>query len=319
MQNAPVAYRPAPVATPEALSPGAEETARKSLAPGTVELYRSIAGKLDQWLRARGWEPGDLAIAEFLQHEHERGIAPGTISLIPAAVRYGSKMSGRPDPIGPLCKRVLAGVRREGAGRGNGQVKGLTWSEAERVAACALVGEPGPLDYRDAAMILLMSDCLLRVGEATAVNVADISTEPDGDGRLTVRRSKTDQEGRGAVLFVGEPTMAMLRRWQDAGGVESGPVFRRVRRGGNVTDAAISSTAARGIIQARAAAAGIKGGRVSGHSMRVGSAESLASAGAGLVEMQAAGRWASPAMPGWYARGQLASRGAVAKLRYSRG
>ena len=74
MRNAPVVYAPAPVATPEALSPGAEETARKALAPGTVALYRSIAGKLDQWLRARGWEASDLTIAEYMQHEHARGL-----------------------------------------------------------------------------------------------------------------------------------------------------------------------------------------------------------------------------------------------------
>ena len=64
-----------------------------------------------------------------------------------------------------------------------------------------------------------------------------------------------------------------------------------------------------------AEAAGITG-RVSGHSLRVGSAQSLASAGASVVEMQQAGRWQSPSMPGMYARGQLASRGAVARLRY---
>ena len=315
MRNAPVVYAPAPVATPTQLSQGTEETARKSLAPGTLALYRGIAGKLDQWLQARGWEASDIAIAEYLDHEHQRGIAPGTVALIPAAAKYAAKMSGHPNPIGPQCARVLAGIKREGRGRGNGQVRGLSWSEAERVAACALVGEPGPRDYRDAALVMLMSDCLLRVGEAVAVQVDNIDTMTDGSGRLTVHRSKTDQTGKGVVLYLGPPTMRALRDWQAAGGVDNGPLFRRVRRGGNVQDAALTSTAARGIIQARAREAGIAG-RVSGHSARVGAAQSLAAAGAGLVEMQAAGRWESPSMPAHYARGQLASRGAVAKLRH---
>ena len=69
---------------------------------------------------------------------------------------------------------------------------------------------------------------------------------------------------------------------------------------------------------AGAAAAGIEG-RVSGHSLRVGGAQSLAAGGASIVEMQTAGRWQSPAMPGHYARGQLAARGAVARVRYGRG
>ena len=77
----------------------------------------------------------------------------------------------------------------------------------------------------------------------------------------------------------------------------------------------LSTVSIRAIVQRRAAAAGIEG-RVSGHSLRVGGAQSLAAAGSSIVEMQTAGRWQSPSMPGRYARGQLAARGAVAKLRY---
>ena len=38
-------------------------------------------------------------------------------------------------------------------------------------------------------------------------------------------------------------------------------------------------------------------GLVSGHSLRVGGAQSLAAAGASVVEMQTAGRWQSPRCP----------------------
>ena len=48
-------------------------------------------------------------------------------------------------------------------------------------------------------------------------------------------------------------------------------------------------------------------GRVSGHSLRVGSAQSLAAAGAGLVELQEAGDWQAPTMPAHYARHQFAA------------
>ena len=47
-----------------------------------------------------------------------------------------------------------------------------------------------------------------------------------------------------------------------------------------------------------------------------GTAQSLAAGGATLVEMQIAGRWTSPQMPGHYARGQLAAKGAVARVRH---
>ena len=142
-----------------------------------------------------------------------------------------------------------------------------------------------------------------------------IGLEADGTARLTIEHGKTDQEGTGAVLFVGAPTVSRLRIWMSTAGIESGPLFRRVRRGGVVGDAALSTQAVRQIIKRRAAAADLEG-HFSGHSLRVGSAQSLASQGASLVEMQNAGRWQSPAMPGHYARGEFAARGAVARLRY---
>lgn len=98
-------------------------------------------------------------------------------------------------------------------------------------------------------------------------------------------------------------------------GFKQGPLFRRIRIGGAIGESALSQQAIRMIIKSRAEAAGVEG-RVSGHSLRVGPAQSLAAAGATLVEMQQAGRWDSPTMPGHYARAELASRGAVARLRY---
>ena len=82
----------------------------------------------------------------------------------------------------------------------------------------------------------------------------------------------------------------------------TGPLFRRIHRYGRVTEEPLSSDTVRRIIRKRAAA--VKGidGRVSGHSLRVGAAQSLAAAGAGLVALQQAGDWKSPQMPAHYAR-----------------
>ena len=49
--------------------------------------------------------------------------------------------------------------------------------------------------------------------------------------------------------------------------------------------------------------------------LRVGAAQSLAENDVSLPEVQRAGGWKSPSMPGYYVRNQEASRGAVARLR----
>ena len=155
-------------------------------------------------------------------------------------------------------------------------------------------------------------DALLRVSEIAALDVADVSL---AEQTVVIRRSKTDQEGAGAVQFLGKPTVERIRTWLRASGLAAGALFRVVNKSGRVYGERLTARSIRSIITRRARAAGVEG-RVSGHSLRVGSAQSLATAGASLVEMQVAGRWESPNMPGHYAQGQLARQGAVARLRY---
>lgn len=70
----------------------------------------------------------------------------------------------------------------------------------------------------------------------------------------------------------------------------------------------------RKIIKASAARVGLTK-KVSGHSALIGTAISLAQAGASLVEIQTAGRWKDPGMPAHYARAQFAERGAIARFK----
>ena len=60
---------------------------------------------------------------------------------------------------------------------------------------------------RDAALLAVASDGLLRVSEIAALDVGDVQAEADGSGRLLVGESKTDQEGQGAVLYLGALTV----------------------------------------------------------------------------------------------------------------
>ena len=211
-----------------------------------------------------------------------------------------------------MTSKTLAGIRREGKERGKGQVDGVEREEMLRVVTLA-EAEKTIAGLRDAALIWLMSDCLLRISEAVAVNVGDIQKST-----LRIKSSKTDQEGRGEVLFVGGPTLKLIDRYCTRAEIQSGALFRHIRRGDHVQSGRLTTVSARRIIQARAKAAGVEG-FISGYSLRVGSAVSLAQAGASVVDMQNAGRWKSPQMPAHYAKAELAERGAVARFFYGKG
>ena len=296
-----------------AIPESARELAESSISASTRRAYAGALARLDSFTAGRPLDDATLAV--YLAELHDAGKSPATIGLAVAAVRFRAKLTGAPSPAGPATDRVLAGARRQGAGRGRGQVAGVTWGQADAAAAVAANGGGHVAGLRDAAIVAVMSDAMLRVSEVAALDCADVERDADGSGRVTVRRSKSDQEARGAVLYIGPATVARLDAWLSAAGHQSGAMFRSVRRGGHVTAERISARALRTIIAKRAADAGISG-RVSGHSLRIGSAQSLAAAGASVVDMQTAGRWKDSAMPAHYARGALAGRGAVARLRY---
>ena len=276
-----------------------------SLSRNTQLAYRHALQSLDQYLNGQPFTDGELAA--YITHLHNNGKSPATIGQVVAAVKWRLKKANEAIHL-PITDTTLAGIRREGKGRGRGQVDGLIWQEVERI--CIIAETEGTLaGLRDAAMIRLMSDCLLRIGEVIAVNVGDFT-----ENTLTVRASKTDQEGTGESLYICEPTRKVLKRYSERAGITDGPLFRHIRRGDHIQPTRLHPHSARRIIKKRAVDAGVDG-FISGHSLRVGSAVSLAQAGATVVDMQVAGRWKSSQMPAHYAKAELAERGAVARFK----
>ena len=275
----------------------------------TLRNYRFWSRKIETWLSGRSLT--DALLASYITHLHQAEKSPATISQAVAAVRWLAKNQGL-EIVGEVTTRTLAGIRREGKDRGRGQVDGLNWSDVERVCAFAEM-DSSVAGLRDSALIRLMSDCLLRVSEAVAVNVGDLK-----DKTLIVRSSKTDQEGIGEALYVTADTRRIIKQYREKTGITQGALFRSVRRGDHIQSGRLSARSARRQIRFWAELAGVEG-FISGHSLRVGSAVSLAQAGASVVDMQTAGRWKSSQMPAHYAKAQLAERGAIARFKEKKG
>lgn len=292
-----------------------------AISPNTWRAYNG------GWERWQGWAfhngEQDMpacprAISVYLFERAKAGLAPATVHMDRSSISAAHRAAGVDDPTADEAVRqtvrFIYGASRV---RTPGQVAGVDWDGADRAAALA-ESDGSVIGLRDGALIRVGSDAMLRVSETAAIDVADVMEHPRGDGTVTVWRSKTDQVGRGQPRYLGPPTIAAVRRYQLAAELpDDGALFRRINKAGAVGER-LGVRSIRRIITRRAGAAGI-GGRVSGHSLRVGSAQSLAAAGAGLVEMQQAGDWKSPQMPAHYARHLEAARGAVARLRYGVG
>ena len=136
---------------------------------------------------------------------------------------------------------------------------------------------------------------------SAALRWADVEFRGDGSARATVRRSKTDQAGAGAVQYIGPDAAEALRAIQPRDGFAGAARVFRLKSGRGVSNR----------IAAAAKAAGLEGA-YSGHSPRIGMAVDLTRAGTPTSAVQVAGRWASDRMPAYYCRGETAGRGAVA-------
>lgn len=144
---------------------------------------------------------------------------------------------------------------------------------------------------RDRALILIGFAGAFRRSELVALDVGDIEWTKEGV-LLHVRRSKTDQEGIGQekAIFKGStparcPVHA-LREWLQNAGIESGPVFRRIRKGDHLADARLTAQSVSLILRRYAAVAGIKPERLSGHSLRSGFVTQALLAGADYPSVQ---------------------------------
>jgi len=175
---------------------------------------------------------------------------------------------------------------------------------------------------RDRALIAFgMALAALR-SELVALDVADLAWKAQGL-RVTIRRSKTDQEGAGAVVAVPDgrrlTPLRHLRAWLGAAGITEGPVFRPLWKGGGrpgssgparvrghggprVRDARLSGHAVAHIVQARALAARLDPTRYAGHSLRASFVTAAARAGADVWKVQQVSRHRSLQVLSGYVR-----------------
>ena len=144
---------------------------KASIAENTQKAYQRALQGLETWLSGRTLS--DMLLANYIADMHEEGKSPATIGQAVAAVKWQLKHQSQENLNFPITQATLAGIRREGKDRGRGQVDGLIWQDVERV--CIYAETEGTIaGLRDATMIRLMSDCLLRISEVVTVNVGDL-------------------------------------------------------------------------------------------------------------------------------------------------
>jgi len=138
------------------------------------------------------------------------------------------------------------------------------------------------IDFRDRALLTIGFAGAFRRSELVALNVEDIEVISDGLV-ITIRRSKTDQEGAGRKIGIPYGShretcpVRSYQAWLEQSEITEGPVFRSVDRHRHIK-ARMSDRAVALVVKRSAGAAGLDPKQYAGHSLRSGFATTAAEA-----------------------------------------
>ena len=271
---------------------------RRAKSDNTIRAYESDWRQFEAWCDERGLEalPARAeAVATYLAVLAQAGRADSTIGRHLAAIGWQHRQQGQVPPTARDERMVIAdtfaGIRREARARPSNKKAAI--AAADLVAMIAAVRGIGSKAVRDRAVLALGLASALRRSELVALELADVELVKEG-ARITIRHSKTDQEGEGQVIAI--PTgqtilpIARLKAWLAVRGQDAGPLFTRFAARGGQTNLPMSDRAIARIVQKYAALAGLDPAAVGAHSLRAGFLTEAACSGASLPKMQEVSR-----------------------------
>jgi integrase len=254
----------------------------------TRKVYAFAWRRWERWCSGRGILPFPAeppAVCAYLTQCAEQGFSLATIDSACSAIGHQHRSRGVPDPIDhEAVRQVRRGLRRIIGRAPRRPTRPLSVTDLRQIVAA--IDRTTVRGVRDTAILLLGFAGALRRSELAALTLADLEAKPGGL-LLHLRRSKTDPEARGQVVGIAHgrhaltDPIAALDTWLALRGTAAGPVFTSLRPG-SATLQPISGNAVSALVKERAVAAGLSGGRISGHSLRAGHATTAALAGIGI-------------------------------------
>ena len=268
------------------------------IAPATRRAYKADLEHFRAW--GGDIPTTDLQLAAYLA-EQATILKVATLTRRLAAISIAHKAKRLPSPVSSLLVRAtIRGVRRE---HGTAQRQAAPLLREDLFLVLGAKGDRLK-DLRDRALLLVGFAGGLRRSELAAINLLDFERVREGT-ILTIRRSKTDQDGVGRKIGIPfgrtiHCPVRALERWLSAAQIEDGPVFRPVDRHARVSAGRLSGEAVSLIL--RMAAAGFDPAEYSGHSQRAGFATSATRAGISTFKIRQQTGHASDAMLSRYVR-----------------
>ena len=303
----------------ELVDQDAQTSIESALSANTLRTYKSALKGWQSYAHKHNINPipaPEAALMNYLQFLAQQGRTIGTIKLTASAISKAHALAELDSPTGSeRFKLFLRGLTRR-IGKPQRQASPLdnhALSAIEATACSPRRGRGGKMETEaaararglmDIAIVRTLSDAALRRSEAVALNWGNIQTDPRG-AILTITRSKTDIQGKGATVWISPQALCALEAIRPADCNPQDPVFTSTQTTRNGTKGKYRMHAEQMSrrIAAAANAAGLKD-HYSGHSGRVGFVARATRQGAPTDAIMRHARWKSPGMVAEYGRNE---------------
>jgi integrase len=242
-----------------------------------------------QQARALPAEP--LSVSLFIYENLKAGRRRETVRDVVRSVGRVHRAAGAADPTAdPAVQPALAETKLAPPTRRRlppprmSTGCALRWQDIERFLA---LPPRRPRDYRDRALIAVGYDTLCQPQELARMNLSEVRRRSARGAALHFPHAA---DTPGPLL---EPTLQLIDEWLQVAKLHSGPLFRRLSKGGRVMGA-LSAVAINAIVKAAGARSGLSKEecrRLSGKSLRLGAALDLRANNVPDHEIAQAGRW----------------------------
>jgi len=164
-------------------------------------------------------------VRAYVQHCMEAPKKPATIRRYLATIARAHLAA---DLLSPCASEpVRLALKEMGRARParQRQARPLGWAEIKQFLETAGKGIRAD---RERALLCVAYDTMARRSELIALDIEDLTFAKDGTGTALIRKSKTDQEGQGAVAYLSRETVRHLKHWKKTAKITEGAVFRRL-------------------------------------------------------------------------------------------
>ena len=246
-------------------------------APATIKAYRNDWRDFESWCREHQLTalPSTPESVALYIADRASTLVSGTIARRLTSITKAHQAAGYTDS--PATTRhfvvgeTLKGIRRTMGVAQHGKIPLLS-ADVRRIVTAR---REDLLGLRDTALVLVGFAGGFRRSELAGIHIYDLKFSADGVV-VTVRKSKTDQEGVGREVGLpfGSSSLTCpvlaLRQWLAAAKITDGPVFPSVGRYGHVARRGLHRDSIGKLLKRAAARAGMNVDPLGGHSLRAG-------------------------------------------------